>query len=123
MIMRTLILIFFFIFFAQCDRIDPPYIENNLQIAERTVLIEKFTGHKCSNCPEASREIDFLKEIYGEQIISVAIHPGNLTEFTETDNNYTYDFTTENGSIIAFYFLSKISTSLRFHIHNYCNIG
>jgi len=100
--MRTLILTIFLFFFTQCDRIEPPYTEeNNLPTAERTVLIEKFTGHKCSNCPEASREIDFLKEIYGEQIISVAIHPGNLTEFTETDNNYTYDFTTEDGSIIA----------------------
>ena len=48
--------------FIGCDKIEPPYTQNNSQLAERTVLIEKFTGHKCSNCPEASRTVDELKE-------------------------------------------------------------
>tara|TARA_B100001250_G_scaffold409348_1_gene433514 strand:+ start:2621 stop:3580 length:960 start_codon:yes stop_codon:yes gene_type:complete len=111
-----------------CDKIEPPYknicldelacnfngllpcvyaeegldcdsvmINNN-----KTILVEKFTGHKCSGCPDASRKLDELKEVYGDNIISVAIHPGNLTEFTGTDNNYPYDFTTEDGDLIGY---------------------
>ena len=49
---------------SACDQIDPPYIEQNNQEVEKTVLIEKFTGHKCSNCPDATRKLDELKEFY-----------------------------------------------------------
>ena len=87
--------------FIGCDKIEPPYTQNNSQLAERTVLIEKFTGHKCSNCPEASRTVDELKEFYGDNLISVAIHPGNLTEFTSTDDNYPYDFATDASDTIG----------------------
>ena len=95
--------IFFIIFvsFIGCDKIEPPYIENNIQLAERSVLIEKFTGHKCSNCPEASRKVDELKEFYGDNLIAVAIHPGNLTEFTAVDDNYPYDFSTNASDTIG----------------------
>jgi len=84
-----------------CDKIDPPYTQNTTQLSEKTVLIEKFTGHKCSNCPDASRKIDELSEFYGENLISIAIHPGDLPEFTGTDDNYTYNFTTNSSDIIA----------------------
>ena len=84
-----------------CDKIDYPYIEENSQTAERVVLIEKYTGHKCSGCPSASRKIDELKILYKDAIIPIAIHPGGLPEFTSTDNNYPYDFTTKSGNQIA----------------------
>ena len=70
--MRNLIAIILLIFLcilSACDKIDPPYTEDCNQTAKKTVLIEKFTGHKCSNCPEASRKIDELKECYGDNLI------------------------------------------------------
>ena len=97
--LSSLILFFFLLILNSCDQIEPPYIEQNNQKAEKTVLIEKFTGHQCSNCPEASRKLDELKEFYGDNLISIAIHPGE-TEFTDTDKNYPYDFTTTSGDII-----------------------
>ena len=84
-----------------CDKIDYPYIEQNSQSAERVVLIEKYTGHKCSGCPSASSKVDELKILYKDAIIPIAIHPGSLPEFTSTDNNYPYDFTTDSGNQIA----------------------
>jgi len=84
-----------------CDKIHPPYTEECHQTAQKTVLIEKFTGHKCSNCPEATRKIDELKECYGDNLISISIHPGDLTEFTGTDSNYPYDFSTKSSDTIA----------------------
>ena len=99
--MRNIYLILVFFSWISCDKIDPPYIQANNNLAERTVLIEKFTGHKCSNCPEASRKIDELQQFYGNNLISISIHPGDLIEFTGTDNNYPYDFTTNASDIIS----------------------
>ena len=99
--MRNIYLILVFCSWISCDKIDPPYIESNNNLAERTVLIEKFTGHKCSNCPEASRKVDELKQFYGNNLISISIHPGDLIEFTGTDDNYPYDFTTNASDIIS----------------------
>jgi len=99
--MRKLYLILFLIIWLSCDKIDPPYTQTNNNLAERTVVIEKFTGHKCSNCPEASRKLDELQEFYGNNLISVSIHPGDLVEFTGTDDNYPYDFTTNTSDTIS----------------------
>ncbi len=96
-----IILLINLFFWMGCDQIDPPYIEENSELAQRTVLIEKFTGHKCSNCPEATRKVNELKDFYGENLISIAIHPGDLIEFTGTDDNYPYDFTTNSSDTIA----------------------
>ena len=95
------ILLIILLFWTSCDKIEPPYIEGGNQSAEKTILIEKFTGHKCSNCPEASRKIDELKEFYEDNLISIAIHPGELTEFTGIDENYPYDFTTNASDLIS----------------------
>ena len=73
----------------------------NISKNTKTILIEKFTGHKCSNCPAATRKIEELKEFYGLNIISVAIHPGYLEEFTDIDLNFPYDFRTISGDIIG----------------------
>ena len=99
--MKKLHLILILIIWLSCDKIEPPYIQNNDIAPQKTILVEKFTGHKCSNCPEASRKIDELKNFYGDAIIPISIHPGNLPEFTDTDNNYPYDFTTSYGDTIA----------------------
>lgn len=46
----------------------------------RAVLIEDFTGQRCLNCPDATDEIETLKEQYGDTaIIAVGIHSGPLS--------------------------------------------
>ncbi|RPG60229.1 MAG: hypothetical protein CBD51_001285 [Flavobacteriales bacterium TMED191] len=84
-----------------CDTIEPPFLQSNSQTSQKIIMIEKFTGHKCSNCPAATIKIKELQELYQDAIIPVSIHPGGLPEFTNTDNNYTYDFTTNSSNIIA----------------------
>lgn len=85
-----------------CDQIEPPYTQNlNLENPNKVILVEKFTGHKCSNCPKATLKIKELKEDFQNAIIPVSIHPGGLPEFTNTDNNYPYDFTTNASDVIA----------------------
>ena len=42
----------------------------------RFILLEEFTGHKCTSCPRGTREISRLKTIFGEQLIPIGIHTG-----------------------------------------------
>lgn len=44
--------------------------------ASRNVLIEDFTGQRCVNCPKAADAIHEIQEVYGENVIAVAIHCG-----------------------------------------------
>ena len=40
----------------------------------KNVLIEDFTGHLCPNCPDAARELSAIHNVYGGQIIGMALH-------------------------------------------------
>lgn len=68
-------LVFIFVFIS-CDIEETPFITDydSYVNPEKKVLIEDFTGHTCPNCPEAAREIEAIYDIYGEQIIAMAIH-------------------------------------------------
>jgi hypothetical protein len=90
-----------------CDVIDQPF-KGNIQDTtstqqQRNVLIEDFTGHRCKNCPKASKAIEALVDAYGSRIIGLAIHagPGN---FTNTNADYPTDFTTPEGKTIQNFF-------------------
>ena len=90
-----------------CDVIDQPF-KGNVQDTtstqqQRNVLIEDFTGHRCKNCPKASKAIEALVDAYGSRIIGLSIHagPGN---FTNTNTDYPTDFTTPEGKAIQNFF-------------------
>lgn len=62
-----------------CDRIEAEerleYVEPTE--AQRTVLVEDFTGQRCVNCPNATSVLHEIVETYGqENVIPVAIHCG-----------------------------------------------
>lgn len=89
-----------------CDVVEGPYmIENNNPVDTnsivRKVLIEEFTGHYCSNCPDAANELSSLQSLYGENVIGIAIHPSQQTlSFTAPhglQGEYSYDFRTKWG--------------------------
>ena len=94
--------------FTQCDVIDQPFngnvIDTTSTTQQRNVLIEDFTGHRCKNCPKASKKIEELVTAFGsDRIIGLAIHagPGN---FTSTNADYPTDFTTLEGKQIQNFF-------------------
>ena len=67
-----------------CDVIDQPF-KGNIQDTtstqqQRNVLIEDFTGHRCKNCPKASKAIEALVDAYGSRIIGLAIHAGRMCQ-------------------------------------------
>lgn len=57
-----------------------PVIPNteDTTVIYRNVLIEDFTGQNCTNCPLATEAIHEIQEIYGDNIIPVAIHCGSF---------------------------------------------
>lgn len=64
-----------------CSNIDPEDRFNYVKPADvaRAVLIEDFTGQRCSNCPKGTETINQIVEAYGEQnVIAVGIHSGPL---------------------------------------------
>ncbi len=65
-----------------CETIEGPYLtdnqnSNNTDETIKKILIEDYTGHLCPNCPDAARELDAIHDVYGDQIIGMAIHVTN----------------------------------------------
>ena len=91
---RLAILAFFLILFSACDKIDPPFViegnadwcgDANSDEPIKRVLIEEFTGHKCSNCPNGTRILNDLVDTYCDHLVIVACHPSNQG-FTEPND-------------------------------------
>jgi hypothetical protein len=96
-ILKSTLLIFSVILWQSCDKVSPPYKETVAVISSpRKVLVEDYTGHKCGNCPRASRALYDLKPIYGENLIIMAVHAGFFAQTNVPP--YLYDFKTSVGT-------------------------
>jgi hypothetical protein len=92
----------------QCDVIDQPFkggtVDTTSTTQQRNVLIEDWTGHKCKNCPKASKAIQELVDVFGDdRIIGLAIH-GRPSSFTGVNSDYPTDFTTPEGKAVQSFF-------------------
>ncbi len=89
-------------FFAACDIVDPPYIENpgggdTSQYAKK-VLVEDYTGHTCPNCPSAAVTAAQLKNLYGDQLVVMAVHAGWFANPDPDDPLFALDLRTQAGN-------------------------
>lgn len=67
---------------AACDTVDENgRFEGPLEVAEgKNVLLEDFTGQRCTNCPLAANEVSDMQASYGaDRLIAVSIHGGSLS--------------------------------------------
>ena len=62
----------------------------------KKILLEDYTGHKCGNCPRAAEKADELKEIYGDQLVVLAVHAGFFA--TPFEGDFETDYRTETGT-------------------------
>ena len=112
--MKKLISLSLFLFLAgACDKIpEGEYIKEPTDNGNdctptlqsdtlQRVLLEEFTGVKCNNCPEANRQAKNLQTVYGDQLILLAIHAGNLAT---TDAQHPRAFNTEEGTELFNFF-------------------
>ncbi len=86
-----LFLMVFLPLLAACDHIDESDrlievkgttpdepVDDKPTTVTKNVLLEDFTGQRCSNCPTGTEVIEQLLEAYGERLIAVGIHGGPL---------------------------------------------
>lgn len=64
----------------------------------QAVLLEEYSGWKCTNCPKAAKELEDLKESYKEKLVAVTIHAGSFAE--PTKRNDSLDLTTSYGNTL-----------------------
>ena len=101
------------ILFFSCDKIETPLAQTEIDedtlttpTVVRRILMEEYTGHYCTNCPEGSTEMQRLVGVYGDQIIPVSLHAGDVT-FNEPhtgSGSYETDFRTPAGDAYAIQF-------------------
>lgn len=93
--------------FAACDNI--PEEERLISIQETSdeapitaspsmqrVLLEDFTGWRCTNCPEAAKTISELEEKFQDKLIVMAIHGTSFAR--PNQENHLLDLRTEQGN-------------------------
>jgi Outer membrane protein Omp28 len=94
---------------ADCP--ESPYQEGENLRSDRKILLEEFTGFRCTNCPPAAEQAKALKDIYGDQLIVVALHADDNT-FTQPLSNvpgepFSTNFRTDEG--VDYYYYYEIS--------------
>jgi len=83
------------------DGMQDPGDTATVDVQERQVLIEEFTGVRCVNCPAGAAAIERLMEQHEGRIIAVSIHAGFFARpYQETSR---YDFRTNAGNSLQSY--------------------
>lgn len=97
--------------FQSCDKVKFPYegyVDNGGGGTEhvRRVLLEDFTGHRCTFCPEATRTAEKLihdpPTQYGEKVVLMTVHAGasNNVDPLTSGTKYLSDFRTTPANAI-----------------------
>ncbi len=75
---------------TSCTDIDEAqrFIKTDTGNSLKNVLVEDFTGQKCSNCPKAADAIQDMQKTFGsERLIAVSIHGGSLSLLEDGKSN------------------------------------
>ena len=107
---RIYILIISLFIFSACDKIEGPYIdlggseptvddfpELDYASVYRKILIEEYTGHRCTNCPTGHEKLSELSSLLRDTLVPICIHAGTLAEPRQA-GLFTYDFRTTEGN-------------------------
>ena len=119
------ILAFSALTWTACDKIDEPvkiinvqdipdnladtlFFTDSVWVAQKQVLLEEFTGHKCVNCAEQSIAAHELSEENDHRLVIYSIHAGFYAQVDET-GDYTTDHTSATGIKIFQNFLEPFN--------------
>ena len=97
------------ILFTACDTIKNPIQEQtgntcgdeSTGIPIKKILVEEFTGQRCTNCPEAAMILHDIIDDYCDHIVPVAVHS---TLFAAPNDDYPFDYRTDIGNELADYY-------------------
>ncbi|MCB0685339.1 MAG: Omp28-related outer membrane protein [Saprospiraceae bacterium] len=94
---RNLIILMVPFLLLSCRENQPEYTLARPEPGERIVVVEEFSGVRCPNCPEGTKELENLRALYNDQVIIITIHAGDFAfEYPES----VYDFTTPEGNAL-----------------------
>jgi len=104
--------LFFSIFFYQCKEVDTPVIINPSQVSlfdttyisstaitetPKNVLLEEFSGVKCSNCPKGNQKTKLFHSTYPSRITVLTVH----NDFLASPYPNNVDLRCEDADILA----------------------
>jgi hypothetical protein len=75
---------------------DDPFDPLNPDSVYRKILIEEYTGHRCTNCPAGHAKLAELSSLFGDTLVAVCIHAGKLARPNQS-GLYVYDFRIPEG--------------------------
>lgn len=115
--------------FASCDKIEGPFFEIvqtedvtvefpdlDLNSVYRKMLIEEYTGHNCTNCPDGHQKLEELHERYGDTLVAIGFHTGVYARPTSSN---PHDFrTTAGDDLMNDYGISAWPTAIVNRQHN-----
>jgi len=88
------------ILFSSCVENMPVVPDRPDVTSDRKVLVEEFTGVRCPNCPEGSRALEDLIDVYGSNLVVLSIHAGDFVNMLPES---TIDFKTDDGEDLINY--------------------
>jgi len=111
-----LLSIFAALIITACDKVEDPLVIIDQQVTtndrlgdvfyiasdstnEKRVLLEEFTGHLCTNCPEAAIAAHGWVEESNGRLVIYSVHAGNFAA-VDPDNGYTSDYTCPTGNTL-----------------------
>lgn len=76
-------------------------LDSNMTFTKK-VLLEDFTGHACGNCPRAHEKGEELYDLYGHDLVIVALHSGFFADPSGTIHgpNYTADYNSDISNAV-----------------------
>ncbi len=98
--MKKLFFFFVSVLLFSCNENRPIVPEPPTGGGERKVLVEEFTGVRCSGCPAGSAELENLLGVYGENLVVVSMH---TLDFGSPYSESQHDFRTDEGEELVNY--------------------
>jgi len=94
---------------TSCDFVNIPdqpgsVIDTTSSTVVRKVLVEDYTGHKCTACPAAAIVANSLTATNGENVVVIGVHAGFFASPTTSGTQYLEDFRTSAGTTYDTYF-------------------
>jgi len=77
-----------------CNKVEEPYLKDITVDGARVVLLEDYTGIRCTNCPAAAETAHELLERYPNNLVVLSVHAGAQSQPMPG----MPDFTTEAGT-------------------------
>lgn len=98
--MKKFLIFFVSVLLFSCNENAPVVPEPPTGGGERKVLVEEFTGVRCSGCPAGSAELESLLGTYGKNLVVVSMH---TLDFGSPHTESEHDFRTDEGEELVNY--------------------